>query len=78
MQFTKMHGIGNDFILLDGFNHDIPDPTALSARLCDRHFGVGADGLILALPSAQADARMNPNAEEGLGAFLEKRKAAFK
>ena len=58
MQFTKMHGIGNDFILLDGFNHDIPDPTALSARLCDRHFGVGADGLILALPSAQADARM--------------------
>jgi len=58
MRFTKMQGIGNDFILLDGFGCDIPDPGALAVRLCDRHFGIGADGLILALPSAQADARM--------------------
>jgi len=58
MRFTKMQGIGNDFILLDGFDRDIPDPGALAARLCDRHFGIGADGLILALPSGLADARM--------------------
>ena len=58
MRFTKMQGIGNDFILLDGFTRDIPDPEALAVRLCDRHFGVGADGLILALPSPAADARM--------------------
>jgi len=58
MRFTKMHGIGNDFILLDGFAGDIPHPEALATRLCDRHFGIGADGLILALPSAVADARM--------------------
>ena len=58
MRFTKMHGIGNDFILLDGFGPGIPDPEGLAARLCDRHFGIGADGLILALPSDRADARM--------------------
>ena len=58
MRFTKVQGIGNDFILLDGFTRDIPDPEALAVRLCDRHFGVGADGLILALPSPVADARM--------------------
>ncbi len=58
MRFTKMQGIGNDFILVDGFTREIPDPKALAVRLCDRHFGVGADGLILALPSPVADARM--------------------
>lgn len=58
MRFTKMHGIGNDFIMLDGFAGEIPEPGALAARLCNRHFGIGADGLILALPSRQADARM--------------------
>ena len=58
MQFTKMHGIGNDFIIIDGFRQHIPDPLALAKRLCDRRFGIGADGLILALPSQRADARM--------------------
>jgi len=59
MRFTKMHGIGNDFILVDGFTYaDIPDPGALSAKMCDRHFGVGADGLIWMVPSDCADARM--------------------
>ncbi|MBO4299447.1 MAG: diaminopimelate epimerase, partial [Clostridia bacterium] len=45
MQFSKMHGIGNDFIIIDGFRQQVSDPGALAARLCDRHFGVGADGL---------------------------------
>jgi len=58
MQFTKMHGIGNDFIIIDGFRQPTPRPDALARRLCDRHTGIGADGLILALPSDAADARM--------------------
>ena len=58
MEFTKMQGIGNDFILIDGFDRDIPEPAALARRLCHRRFGIGADGLILALPSDRADARM--------------------
>lgn len=58
MRFTKMHGIGNDFILVDGFHAAVSDPGALARRLCARRFGVGADGLILALPSSVADARM--------------------
>lgn len=58
MEFTKMHGIGNDFIIINGFRQVPDDPAALSKRLCARRFGVGADGLILALPSEVADARM--------------------
>ena len=59
MRFTKMHGIGNDFVVVDGFKYaDIPSPGALSAKMCDRHFGVGADGLIWMMPSDCADARM--------------------
>lgn len=53
-----MHGIGNDFIIVDALCQPVADPAALARRLCARRFGVGADGLILALPSAVADARM--------------------
>ena len=53
-----MHGIGNDFIILNGFRQAAESPEAMARRLCDRHFGIGADGLILALPSDVADARM--------------------
>ena len=53
-----MHGLGNDFIIVDGFRQHKSDIGALAKRLCDRHFGIGADGLILALPSDLADARM--------------------
>ena len=58
MNFIKMHGIGNDFIIVDGFRQAPADPAALARRLCPRRFGVGADGLVLALPSDVADARM--------------------
>ena len=58
MQFTKMHGIGNDFIVVDAFHNEIPNPSAVAKQLCSRHFGVGADGLILMGPSDCADARM--------------------
>ncbi len=59
MQFTKMHGAGNDYVYVDGFRHRVPSNPAEVARLVsDRHKGVGADGLILIVPSMVADARM--------------------
>jgi diaminopimelate epimerase len=59
MHFTKMHGIGNDYVYVDCFSQPAPaDPVALTKRIADRHFGVGGDGLILICPSKVADARM--------------------
>ena len=70
--FTKMHGLGNDYIYIDCFRtpaDTLPDPSALAARLSPRRTSVGADGLVLILPSEVADARMrmfNANGSEGL------------
>ena len=58
MRFVKMHGIGNDFIVVDAIHNEIPDPAALARRLCARRFGIGADGLILMVPSGRGDAMM--------------------
>ena len=59
MRFTKMHGIGNDYVYVDCVRNRPPaDPAALSRAISDRHFGVGSDGLILICPSGTADARM--------------------
>ena len=59
MQFTKYTGLGNDFIVLDGETaRGVQHPGELALRLCNRHFGVGADGLVLLLPSEKADMRM--------------------
>ncbi|MEX0745504.1 MAG: diaminopimelate epimerase [Phycisphaeraceae bacterium] len=61
MRFIKMHGLGNDYVYINGFEHDVPDPAALAPRIADRHFGVGGDGLILVLPTepgADAHVRM--------------------
>ncbi len=59
MRFTKMHGIGNDYVYVDCFAQPMPaDPAALAKKIADRHFGVGGDGLILICPSDKADARM--------------------
>jgi diaminopimelate epimerase len=57
MLFTKMHGLGNDFIIIDGLERPI-DYKALAKRLCSRHTSIGADGLIIVLPSEKADIRM--------------------
>ncbi len=69
MRFTKMQGIGNDYIYVDCFRQPPPrDPGALSRAVSDRHFGVGSDGLILICPSTKADARMvmfNADGSEG-------------
>ena len=59
MQFTKMHGIGNDYVYVDCVRNRPPaDPVALAIAVSDRHFGIGSDGLILICPSESADARM--------------------
>jgi len=58
VKFTKMHGAGNDYIYIDGFAQTVRNPADLARRMSDRHFGVGADGLILVLPSDAADCRM--------------------
>jgi diaminopimelate epimerase len=58
MKFTKMQGIGNDYIYVNCFEEKVEDPPLLSKEISDRHFGVGSDGLILILPSDKADFRM--------------------
>ncbi|MEM8781413.1 MAG: diaminopimelate epimerase [Planctomycetota bacterium] len=50
LPFVKMHGLGNDYVYVDGFAHDVPNPKELAPRIANRHFGVGGDGLILVLP----------------------------
>jgi diaminopimelate epimerase len=58
MKFTKMHGIGNDYVYVNGFAENIADPARLAPIVSDRHTGIGGDGLILILPSDKADVRM--------------------
>ena len=59
MHFTKYNGLGNDFIFLDGHAAlSVQDPAVLARKWCDRHTGIGADGLVLLLPSTEADIRM--------------------
>ncbi|MBO5515986.1 MAG: diaminopimelate epimerase, partial [Schwartzia sp.] len=56
LAFTKWQGCGNDFVLVDGRASGLPrDAAGLSRRVCDRHYGIGADGLIFVLPSDKAD-----------------------
>jgi diaminopimelate epimerase len=69
MKFTKMHGLGNDYVYVEAFSQPAPaDPGALARAVSDRHFAIGSDGLILILPSDKADARMrmfNADGSEG-------------
>lgn len=58
MKFTKMHGLGNDYIYVNAFEEKIADPSALAKKISDRHFGVGSDGLVLIAPSDVADFQM--------------------
>ena len=59
MKFTKMHGIGNDYVYVNCFEESVKNPAEVSKFVSDRHFGIGSDGLILISPSAIADFRMN-------------------
>ncbi len=58
MKFTKMEGIGNDYVYVNGFSEVIENPAEVSIKISDRHFGIGSDGLILINPSRVADCEM--------------------
>ena len=58
MKFTKMHGIGNDYVYVNCLTQKVEDPSRLARLISDRHFGVGSDGLVLILPSESADFKM--------------------
>ena len=58
LRFTKMQGIGNDYVYVNGFEERVDSPGELARKISNRNFGVGSDGLVLILPSASADVRM--------------------
>lgn len=58
VKFTKMHGIGNDYVYINCFEERVENPSELAIKMSPRRFGVGADGVILICPSAVADAKM--------------------
>ncbi len=69
MKFSKMHGLGNDYVYVNGFTEYVPFPDAVSVFVSDRRFGIGSDGLIMILPSETADCRMqmfNADGSEGM------------
>ena len=68
MKFTKMHGLGNDYVYVDAIHQRLDDLNELARRVSDRHFGIGGDGLICIFPSEVADFRMrmfNADGSEG-------------
>ncbi len=68
MKFTKMHGLGNDYVYVNAFDETVADPAAMAVAVSRPHFGVGADGLVLIGPSAEADFAMrmfNADGSEG-------------
>lgn len=68
MKFTKMQGIGNDYVYVNCFEEKVEDPERVSVIISDRHFGIGSDGLVLIMPSDKADFRMrmfNADGSEG-------------
>lgn len=68
IKFTKMHGIGNDYVYINCFEEKVDDPGKLAVLMSPRHFSVGSDGVILICPSQKADAKMrmfNADGSEG-------------
>ena len=70
IQFTKMHGAGNDYIYVDCFKEKITDINATAKAVSDRHFGIGSDGLVLICPSDKADFRMDMYNSDGTQAEM--------
>ena len=70
MKFTKMQGIGNDYVYVNCFTEKIDNPSEVAIKVSDRHFGIGSDGLILIKPSEKADFEMEMyNADGSQGAM---------
>jgi diaminopimelate epimerase len=90
MRFTKMHGIGNDYLFFNCFDETVRDPSHMAQALCRPHFGAGADGIVLIEPSETADfgmrifnsdgseAEMCGNAARCIGKFVYERKMTEK
>ncbi len=73
MRFVKMHGLGNDYVYVNGFQERVTEPSRIAIAVSDRHFGVGSDGLILILPpepGVNADVRMRMFNADGLEAEM--------
>ena len=69
IKFTKMHGIGNDYIYVNCMEKELDDPNGISVAMSPRHFSVGADGLVMICHSDIADAKMrmfNADGSEGM------------
>jgi diaminopimelate epimerase len=58
VKFTKMQGLGNDYVYINCFEEKVDHPKELSVKMSDRHFGIGSDGLVLIMPSKTADLKM--------------------
>ena len=70
LKFTKMHGLGNDYVYMDAINQKIEDRAELAKQVSDRHFGIGSDGLILICESKVADFRMQMFNSDGTEAEM--------
>ncbi|MDE7293145.1 MAG: diaminopimelate epimerase [Oscillospiraceae bacterium] len=70
MKFTKMQGIGNDYVYVNCFEESVDDPERFSQIVSDRHFGIGSDGLVLIMPSEKADFRMRIFNADGSEAMM--------
>lgn len=70
MKFTKMHGIGNDYIYVNCFEEKVENPEQVSIYVSDRHKGIGSDGLVLIMPSDKADFRMRIFNADGSEAMM--------
>ena len=65
MKFTKMHGIGNDYVYVNCFKETVENPSEVAIKVSNRHFGIGSDGLILIKPSEVADGKMEMYIADG-------------
>ena len=65
MKFTKMQGIGNDYVYVNCFQETVEHPGEVAKLVSDRHFGIGSDGLILIKPSDVADFEMDMYNSDG-------------
>lgn len=70
LKFTKMHGLGNDYVYIDAINQKVENKSELAKFVSDRHFGIGSDGLILICPSDKADFRMQMFNSDGTEAEM--------
>ena len=65
MKFTKMQGIGNDYVYVNCLEETVENPGEVARKVSDRHFGIGSDGLILIKPSLEADFEMDMYNSDG-------------